>query len=100
MVESSLISYTRADIAYAASVNNGNLQLEAYTNADWAGSLTDRISTVEYCTLLEGNLVMWRSKKQSMVARSRAEVEVRAITHGICELLGIKIVLIDLKVKT
>ena len=44
--------------------NNGNLRLEVYTNVDWAGSLTDKRS-IGYCTLLEGNLVTWRSKKQS-----------------------------------
>ena len=54
-----------------------SLTLEAYTDADYAGSLDDRRSTSGYCTLLGGNLVTWRSKKQNVVARSSAESEFR-----------------------
>ena len=42
---------------------NNTLALEAYTDADYAGSLVDRRSTIGYCTFLGGNLVTWRSKK-------------------------------------
>ncbi|XP_061371297.1 uncharacterized protein LOC133313900 [Gastrolobium bilobum] len=48
---------------------------------------------------LVGNLVTWRSKKQDVVARSSAEAEFRAMAQGICELLWLKIVLDDLKIK-
>ncbi|RVX19263.1 Retrovirus-related Pol polyprotein from transposon RE1 [Vitis vinifera] len=57
--------------------------IEAYTNADWAGSVIDRKSTSGYCTYIWGNLVTWRSKKQSVVARSSAEAEYRAMAHGL-----------------
>jgi hypothetical protein len=45
---------------------NGNATLEAYTDADYAGSVIDRRSTTGYCTFLGGNLVTWRSKKQNL----------------------------------
>ena len=77
----------------------GSLTMEAYTDADYAGSVTDRRSTSGYCTFLCGNLVTWRSKKQNIVARSSAEAEFRSMAHGICELLWMKIVLDDLKIK-
>lgn len=66
---------------------NGSTNLEAYTDADYAGSVTDWISTSGYCTFLGGNLITWRSKKQGVVARSSTEAEFRAMAEGICELL-------------
>ena len=41
--------------------------------------MTDRRSTSGYCSFVLGNLVTWRSKKQSVVARSSAEAEFRAM---------------------
>lgn len=49
--------------------------IEVYTDADWASSITDRRSTFEYYTFLWGNLVTWRSKTQSVVARGSVEAE-------------------------
>ena len=46
-------------------------KVEIYTYANWAGSVDDKRSTTGYCTYVWGNLVTWRSKKQSVVARSR-----------------------------
>ncbi|CAN1121074.1 Retrovirus-related Pol polyprotein from transposon TNT 1-94 [Linum perenne] len=70
-----------------------------YTNASWAGELTERRSTTGYCTYVWGNLVTWRSKKQTAVARSSAEAEYRAVAHGIQEGVWLRKVLAELKVK-
>lgn len=48
----------------------GHLQVEVFTNADWAGSIIDKRSTSGYCAFVGGNFVTWCSKKQNMVARS------------------------------
>ncbi|KAM2732340.1 hypothetical protein EV2_035909 [Malus domestica] len=72
------LSLTRPDIAYAVSVKNRHLEIKGYTDADWAGNITDRRSTSGYFTFVGGNLVTWRSKKQNVVARSTAEAEYRA----------------------
>ncbi|KAF5467582.1 hypothetical protein F2P56_011820 [Juglans regia] len=75
-----------------------NLQVEIYTDVDWAGSVTDRRSTFGSCTFVGENLVTWRCKKQNVVARSCAEAEFRAAAHGICKVLWIKRLLEELKV--
>ncbi|XP_043705454.1 uncharacterized mitochondrial protein AtMg00810-like [Telopea speciosissima] len=67
--------------------SHGHLKVEALIDANWAGSPDDCMSTTGYCTFVGGNLVNWRSKKQTVVARSSAEAEFRAMVHGICELL-------------
>lgn len=65
-----------------------NKNIEASTDANWAKSITDRKSTSGYCTFVWGNLVTWRSKKQSMIARSDVEAEYRACAYyGVCEML-------------
>ena len=76
---------------------NSSRGVEAYTDADWAGSVTDRRSTSGYCSFVWGNLVTWRSKKQSVVARSSAEAELRSLAHGLCELIGLKNLLGELR---
>ena len=76
----------------------GKREIEIYTDADWAGSVMDRRSTSGYCTYVWGNLVTWRSKKQSVVSRSSAEAEFRALSLGICEGIWLKRVLYELRV--
>ena len=61
--------------------------------------MVDRRLTTGYCTFLSGNPVTWRSKKQSLVARSSAEAKFRATAERVCELLWLKIILEDLKIK-
>ena len=56
----------------------------------------DGKSTSGYFTFVGGNLVTWRSKKQKVVSRSSAEAEFRGMVHGICELLWIRRILMDL----
>ena len=59
--------------------------------------MNDKMLTTGYYTFVWGNLVTWRSKKQTMVVKSSVEVEFRALTYGICELLWLKILLNELK---
>jgi len=69
---------------------NDHLDIEGYTDADWAGNLSDRKSTSRYFTFVGGNLVTWRSKKQKVVALSSVEAEFRGMAKGLCELLWLR----------
>ncbi|KAL5574813.1 hypothetical protein UlMin_016512 [Ulmus minor] len=76
-----------------------NHEIEIYTDASWAGELTERRSTTGYCSYVWGNLVTWRSKKQPVVSRSSAESEYRALALGICEGIWLQRLLRELRVE-
>ena len=63
---------------------NGHMDVEAYTNVDWDGSMTNERSTFGYCTLVEGNLVTCRSQRQLVI----------------CELIWIKNLLRELQIES
>nr|GEW03959.1 putative ribonuclease H-like domain-containing protein [Tanacetum cinerariifolium] len=69
---------------------NGHLGTQVYTDADWAGDKGNRRSTYGYLTLVGGNLVTWRSKKQKVVALSSAEAEFQGVAQGLAKALWIR----------
>ena len=59
-----MLHYLKGNLKKGISFKkNDTLALEAYIDADYAGSIVDRRSTIGYCTFLGSNLVTWRSKK-------------------------------------
>ena len=83
---------------------NEGRNIEVYVEVDWAGLVNDRRSTLGYCSYVWGNLLTWRSKKQSVVARSSAEAELRIesefVTLRICEILWLKMLLKELRIES
>ncbi|XP_057517892.1 uncharacterized mitochondrial protein AtMg00810-like [Amaranthus tricolor] len=69
---------------------NEHADLLAYIDSDWAEDRVDRKSTSAYFTLVGGNLVTWKSKKQKVVASSSAEVEFKGIAKKITEITWLK----------
>ncbi|GAB2287706.1 hypothetical protein Dimus_037952 [Dionaea muscipula] len=61
--------------------SHGYNRIEGFSDADWAGLPSDRKSITGYCVFVGGNLISWKSKKQSVVIRSSAESEYRALAH-------------------
>lgn len=58
-----------------------SVQLQAYSDADWAGDVESRRSTTGFVFTLCGSAVTWRSKLQTSVALSTCEAEVVALSE-------------------
>jgi hypothetical protein len=72
------------------------LQLVAYADADWAGSLIDRKSTSGFFTLINGSSISWESRKQSVVALSSTEAEYISLSQATKEVIWLRSLLSDL----
>ena len=67
-----------------------SLELIGFSDADYAGSKTDRKSTSGTYQFLGHMLVSWSSKKQNSVALSTAEAEYIAAGSCCAQILWIK----------
>ena len=57
-------------------------------------------STIGYCVFVGGNLVLLKSKKQSVVSRSSAESEYRTMTQFVYEIMWLHQLLMEVSIKT
>ena len=69
---------------------NHDYSLYGYTDVDWAGSVSDRKSTLGGCFCLGSAMISWFIKKQSSIALSTAEAEYIAACFASCEAIWIQ----------
>jgi hypothetical protein len=62
-------------LGFKASGTNAGLTVYSYSDADWAGDITDRKSTSGGLVVINGTPVSWWTKKQKCVATSTCEAE-------------------------
>ena len=48
--------------------SSSNIQLNGFTDSDWAGSVEDKRSTSGMCFSLGSTMIAWGSRKQNFVA--------------------------------
>ncbi|KAH9799567.1 retrovirus-related pol polyprotein from transposon RE2 [Citrus sinensis] len=95
-----LLRYLKGTIHFGLQFYNcGALQINCFSDSDWAGDRDDRKSVAGFAVFLGPNLVSWSSKKQSVVSRSSAEAEYRALAHAASEVVWIKSLLAELQVQ-
>jgi hypothetical protein len=76
-----------------ASQTEDSVGLRVYSDADYAGDLTDRHSTTGILVLWNGQPVHWKSSKQSCIAQSTTEAEYIAAATAYKETLWLRQIL-------
>ncbi|XP_071691457.1 secreted RxLR effector protein 161-like [Rutidosis leptorrhynchoides] len=64
---------------------NGHLETQIYTDASWAEETGDRKSTSGFFSIVGGNLVAWKSKKQKVVSLSKIEFPPKESIQILCD---------------
>ena len=77
-------------------VDEGNLQLIGFSDADWAGDIDTRHSTSGYVFQIGNSTISWCSKKQITVAKSTTEAEYVSLALAAQEAIWLRSLLSDL----
>nr|GEV29846.1 ribonuclease H-like domain-containing protein [Tanacetum cinerariifolium] len=98
------LTFTRPDLSYAGTLELGlylyvfaTTSLVGYTDADWAGCPSTRMSTFGYCVFLGDNLLSWFAKRQHTISRSSAEAKYRGVVNVVAEIAWIRNLLRELQ---
>jgi hypothetical protein len=94
-----ILRYLRCTPDYGLLLHRSrSTDLIVYTDVDWAGCPDTRRSTSSYAVFLGDNLASWSAKWQTVVSRSSAEAEYRAVANGVAEATWLRQLLLELQV--
>ncbi|GAU50271.1 hypothetical protein TSUD_131240 [Trifolium subterraneum] len=87
------------DFGILYSKTNESLQLDGWSDSDYAGDLDDRKNTSGYVFMLGSGVISWSSKKQPIVTLSTTEAKFVAAASSACQSLWLRNVLEHLGLK-
>ena len=94
-----VLRYLKETMDYGLKFSaGGKMEITGFTDADWACDIDDRKSIGAYCIYFGNNLVSWSSKKQSVVTRSSAKSEYRALASASAEITWIQSLFSELNI--
>ncbi|KAH9673545.1 retrovirus-related pol polyprotein from transposon RE1 [Citrus sinensis] len=76
-----ILRYLKGTTTHGLLYSSGSMELQAFSDADYAGYPDDRVSTGGSCIFIGLNLISWSSKKQKGVSRSSTEAEYRQLAY-------------------
>jgi hypothetical protein len=92
-----VMRYLKGIIDYGLNYDGDhNFTLSGYTDADWAGSVSNMKNTSRCCFSLGLAMILWQSRKQSSIALSTAEVEYIVACSASCEAIWLRKLLTSL----
>ena len=94
-----LLRYLKGTSSHNLYFPSGNsLQLEGFSDADWAGCADTRRSVTGWCMFLGNALISWKSKKQARVSKSSTESKYRAMSSTYSKIVWLRGLLGELSV--
>ncbi|GJU86702.1 putative RNA-directed DNA polymerase [Tanacetum coccineum] len=91
-----VLRYLKGAPGIGVTFNKSNdLKLDVFVDSDWAKCKATKRSVTGYTVFLGNSLVSWKSKKQSMLSKSSAEAEYRAMNTVTCEVMWIMKILTE-----
>jgi hypothetical protein len=92
-----VMRYLKGTIDYGLNYDGDHdFTLSGYTDADRAGSVSDKKSTSGCCFSLGSTMISWQTRKQSSISLSTAEEEYIVACSASCEAIWLRKLLTDL----